>query len=264
MSQKASDDMNFWQHLEVLRFVILRICGVTLVCMLAAFIFKDEVFNIIFAPQKPDFITYAFFDRIALLMGGTPDASSFNIELINTGLTRQFMVHIQVALWVGIICASPYILVELFRFVSPALYSSERKYAVGVTLTGYLMFALGVLVCYFLIFPLTFRFLGTYQVSQQIANLISLESYIDTLTMLSLMMGIMFELPLLGWILAKFGLVSAALMRRYRRHAIVAILIAAAAITPTADALTLFLVALPIWLLYETTILVVAKTKKIG
>lgn len=256
--------MNFWQHLEVLRFVILRICGVTLVCMLVAFVFKDEVFSIIFAPKDPDFITYVFFDRIALLMGNTPDASSFNIELINTGLTKQFMVHLQVALWVGIICASPYILVELFRFVSPALYSSERKYAVAVTLTGYLMFALGVLVCYFIIFPLTFRFLGTYQVSEQIANLISLESYIDTLTMLSLMMGIMFELPLLGWIFAKFGLITATLMRHYRRHAIVAILIAAAAITPTADALTLFLVALPIWLLYETTILVVAKTKKVG
>lgn len=256
--------MSFWQHLEVLRFVILRICGVTLVCMLVAFIFKDEVFNIIFAPQDPDFITYAFFDRIAMMMGHSPDASSFSVELINTGLTRQFMVHIQVALWVGIICASPYIIVELFRFVSPALYSSERKYAVGVTLTGYLMFAIGVLVCYFLIFPLTFRFLGTYQVSKQVVNLISLESYIDTLTMLSLMMGIMFELPLLGWILAKFGIITAVLMRHYRRHAIVAILIAAAGITPTADALTLFLVALPIWLLYEATIFVVAKTKKAG
>lgn len=255
-----SDNLNFWQHLDVLRSMLLRIVGVVAVLMIVGFVFKEEVFQIIFAPRDSAFPTYRFFEYAASLMGYDSKVASFDVSLINTELTRQFMVHLKVSLWVGIIMASPYIIIELFRFVSPALYTAERRYAVGVTVSGYVMFIVGVLTSYFLIFPLTFRFLGTYQVSKEIANLISLESYIDTLTMLSLMLGLMFELPVVGWILAKFRLINVTLMRNYRRHAVVAILIVAAIITPTADALTLFLVALPIWLLYEVTIIVVAHT----
>ena len=159
----------------------------------------------------------------------------------------------------GILCASPYILYQLFRFVSPALYSNERKYVVRVVGSGYVMFMLGVLLSYFLIFPLTFRFLGTYQVSSDVENMIALQSYISTLILMSLAMGIVFEIPILSWLFAKLGFISADFMKRYRRHAVVIILIVAAVITPTSDIFTLSLVALPMWLLYEVSIWIVKR-----
>ncbi len=160
----------------------------------------------------------------------------------------------------GILCASPYILYQLFRFVSPALYVNERKYVVRVVGGGYAMFALDVAVSYFLIFPLTFRFLGTYQVSGEVENIIALQSYISTLMTMSLAMGLVFEIPILSWLFAKLGLLSDGFMRKYRKHAIVVILVVAAIITPTSDVFTLSLVALPMWLLYEISILIVNKT----
>ena len=155
---------------------------------------------------------------------------------------------------------SPYILYQLFRFVSPALYANERKYVVRVVGYGYIMFMVGVLISYFLIFPLTFRFLGTYQVSDQVENMISLQSYISTLLMMSLAMGIVFEIPILSWLFAKLGFISADFMRRYRRHAVVIILVVAAIITPTSDVFTLLLVSLPMWLLYEVSIWIVKRS----
>ena len=160
----------------------------------------------------------------------------------------------------GVLCASPYILYQLFRFVSPALYANERKYVVRVVGYGYIMFMVGVLISYFLIFPLTFRFLGTYQVSDQVENMISLQSYISTLLMMSLAMGIVFEIPILSWLFAKLGFISADFMRRYRRHAVVIILVVAAIITPTSDVFTLLLVSLPMWLLYEVSIWIVKRS----
>lgn len=160
----------------------------------------------------------------------------------------------------GILCASPYILYQLFRFVSPALYVNERKYVVRVVGGGYAMFALDVAVSYFLIFPLTFRFLGTYQVSGEVENIIALQSYISTLMTISLAMGLVFEIPILSWLFAKLGLLSDGFMRKYRKHAIVVTLVVAAIITPTSDVFTLSLVALPMWLLYEISILIVNKT----
>ena len=164
------------------------------------------------------------------------------------------------ALCVGVLCASPYILYQLFRFVSPALYADERKYVVRVVGGGYAMFLLGVSISYFLIFPLTFRFLGTYQVSGEVENMISLQSYISTLMTMSLAMGLVFEIPILSWLFAKLGFLSAGFMRRYRKHAVVVILVVAAIITPTSDVFTLSLVALPMWLLYEVSIWVVSRT----
>ena len=149
---------------------------------------------------------------------------------------------------------------QLFRFVSPALYANERKYVVRVVGYGYFMFMVGVLISYFLIFPLTFRFLGTYQVSDQVENMISLQSYISTLLMMSLAMGIVFEIPILSWLFAKLGFISADFMRRYRRHAVVIILVMAAIITPTSDVFTLLLVSLPMWLLYEVSIWIVKRS----
>lgn len=154
----------------------------------------------------------------------------------------------------------PYVLYELFRFVSPALYARERKYAFRVVGSGYVMFMLGAALSYFLIFPLTFRFLGTYQVSSEVENQIVLESYIGTMMMLNLMMGIVFEIPVLSWLFAKMGFISASFLRKYRRHAVVILLVIAALITPTADIVTLILVGLPMYLLYEVSILVVTAT----
>ncbi len=137
---------------------------------------------------------------------------------------------------------------------------NERHYAVRVVGGGYVMFIIGLLVNYFLIFPLSVRFLGTYHVSSDVENLLSLQSYMDTLLMMSLVFGVVFEIPVISWLLAMFGLLKAEWMQRYRRHAIVVILIVAAVITPTADIFTLIIVSLPIWLLYEISIWIVKTT----
>ena len=161
------------------------------------------------------------------------------------------------ALYAGLLLASPYVLYQLFRFVSPALYENERRYAVWIVLSAYLMFIVGTAVNYLLIFPLTVRFLGTYQVSADVDNMLTIQSYVDTLIGMSLVMGVVFELPVVSGLLGRMGLVSARLMKAYRRHAVVAILIVAAIITPTTDLFTLLIVALPIWLLYELSIAIV-------
>ena len=168
----------------------------------------------------------------------------------------------RMSMYAGLLCAAPYVLFELFRFISPGLYRQERRVALWITLSGYLMFMLGTLVCYLLIFPLTVRFLGTYQVSPNVSNMLTLQSYADTLVSMSLVMGVVFELPVLCAILARLGVISPTLMTRYRRHAIVAILVVAAIITPTTDVFTLLLVSLPIALLYEISIFIVKISKK--
>jgi sec-independent protein translocase protein TatC len=240
--------MTFWDHLDELRTVIIRSLVVTIVVAAVAFCLKDELFAVVLAPRSSDFITYR-------LMGVEP----FSIHLMNTGLTEQFMIHMKTAFYAGILVASPYVIYLLFRFISPALYDNERKYATALVSSGYVMFMLGTLLNYFLIFPLTVKFLGTYQVSDDVANMLTLQSYMDTLLMMSLVMGIVFELPVVSWILGKMGLVNAKMMRAWRKHAIVAILVVAAIITPTTDAFTLIVVSLPIWLLYEVSIFIVKK-----
>ena len=237
--------MTFWDHLDELRGVIIRALLVTAVAAAVAFCLKEELFAIVLAPRSGDFITYQ-------VLG----VESFKISLMNTGLTEQFMVHLKTACYVGVLVALPYIIYALFGFIAPALYDSERKYATLLCGSGYLMFMLGTAVNYLLIFPLTVRFLGTYQVSPDVANMLTLQSYMDTLLMMNLVMGIVFELPVVSWILGKMGLINRQMMRSMRRHAIVVILIVAAIITPTTDAFTLFVVALPIWLLYEVSILI--------
>lgn len=256
----STDKQSFWEHLDVLRAAIVRIVAVAVVFGIAAFCFKEELFAVVLAPKDDGFVTYRLFNRIAAWAGG--ETGSFAVQLINTGLAQQFIIHMKTALCAGVLCASPYILYQLFRFVSPALYADERKYVVRIVGGGYAMFVVGVMVSYFLIFPLTFRFLGTYQVSGDVANLITLDSYISTLVLMCLSMGIVFEIPILFWLFAKLGFLSAGFMRRYRKHAIVIILVVAAIITPTSDVFTLSLVALPMWLLYEVSIWIVNKTKQ--
>lgn len=251
---------SFWEHLDVLRTILIKVSIVTVSFGVVAFLLKEEVFAIVLAPKNADFITYKV---IGLLGGKISDStlSYFSVQLINTGLAEQFIIHMKTAMCVGVLCASPYIIYQLFRFVSPALYAEEQKYAIRVVTGGYVMFLLGVLLTYYMIFPLTFRFLGTYHVSDDVSNLISLSSYISTLSVMSLCMGIVFEIPVLSWLFAKMGLISASFMRHYRKHAIVIIMIIAAIITPTSDIFTLSLVALPMIILYEFSIFIIRDNK---
>jgi sec-independent protein translocase protein TatC len=243
--------MTFWDHLDELRGVIVRMLLVIMLVAIVAFVMKDELFTVVLAPRTSDFITYR-------LMGVEP----FEIHLMNTGLTEQFMVHLKTAVYAGVLVASPYIIYLLFGFVAPALYEKERHFATLLCVSGYLMFMLGTALNYLLIFPLTLKFLGTYQVSEDVANMLTLQSYMDTLLMMNLVMGIVFELPVVSWLLGRMGVINAQMMQAMRRHAVVAILILAAIITPTTDAFTLFVVALPIWLLYELSIVIVRMTKQ--
>lgn len=245
--------MTFWDHLDELRTVLLRSGVVVIVFALIAFCFRDELFAVVLAPKEDDFCVYQLFRRFAEL-------PAFHVDLINTALARQFIIHLQMSFSAGIIAASPYLLFEVFRFISPALYSNERRYFTPALCGSYLMFVAGALVSYFLIFPLTFRFLGTYQVSPDVPNLVSLDSYVSTLLSLTLAMGLVFELPVVCWILGKMGILTAPMMRAVRRQAVVVILVAAAIITPTGDAFTLLVVSLPIWMLYELSVLLLPRS----
>ena len=241
----------FWDHLDVLRSCIIKIIVATLLLSIVCFSLKDLLFSIVLAPTEPDFITYK-------LLGMHPQ----KIGLMNIGLTEQFMIHMKTALYAGILLASPYILYQIFCFVSPGLYENERKYAVRVVGGAYVMFILGTLLNYFVIFPMTVHFLGTYQVASDVANMLTLQSYMDTLLLMNLVMGVVFELPVVCWLLACLGLLNDRFMRTYRRHAIVVILIISAIITPTSDVFTLMVVALPIWALYEVSIIIVKRAQR--
>ena len=243
----SEQDLTFWEHLDVLRGGLIRCLVAVTGCAIVAFVLKEQLFDLVLWP---------------LLDHLSGDSAFAPIALINTGLAQQFIVHMRVALAVGALAVSPYILYELVRFVSPALYPNERRASLPAVLAGYAMFILGVAVSYLLIFPFTFRFLGTYQVQADVQNLIALDSYVSTLLILSLMMGVLFELPVLCWLLAKLGLLRSEPMRRYRRHAIVVIVILSAVITPTGDLFTLSLVSVPVYVLYEAGICVVKRVEK--
>ena len=202
--------MTFWDHLDELRGVIIRSLLVTAVAAAVAFCLKEELFAIVLAPAKNDFLTYKLLGISAFppSLGG----AGGGLHLMNTGLTEQFMVHLKTACYAGLLVASPYIIYVLFGFVSPALYDREKKYATLLCGSGYLMFMLGTAINYLLIFPLTVRFLGTYQVSPDVANMLTLQSYMDTLLTMSLVMGIVFELPVVSWVLGKMGLINRQMM----------------------------------------------------
>lgn len=239
--------MTFWDHLDALRAVLLRCGVVVIVIAVVAFGFRDELFDILLAPKESDFCIYRLFRVFSEL-------PNFHVELINTALARQFIIHMQISFAAGVVVASPYLLFEVFRFIAPALYPNERKAMLPAIGGSYLMFIVGSLVSYFVIFPLTFRFLGTYQVSADVPNMITLDSYISTLISLTLAFGLVFEMPVVCWILGRLGILTAPMLRAVRRHAIVVILVVAAIITPTGDPVTLFLVSCPIWGLYEASI----------
>ena len=246
-----TEPQTFWDHLDVLRASLIRMAIVVTGFTVVAFLMKDTLFSIVLAPRSSHFVTYQ-------LLG----AEAFTLHFMNTGLTEQFMIHVRTALYAGVLLASPYILYELFRFVSPGLYANERRYTVWIVGAAYLMFIIGTFVNYFVVFPMTVHFLGTYQVSPDVANMLTLQSYIDTLLGMSLIMGVVFELPVVCAVMGRMGLITNRMMTAYRRHAIVAILVVAAIITPTTDIFTLMVVSLPIYLLYELSIQIVRITKR--
>jgi sec-independent protein translocase protein TatC len=252
--------MTFWDHLEALRKVLFNVVLIIVIAAIVVFCFKEILFDIILAPSNSDFILYRAVVSIGDIFGlDLKSIQDFNVDLFSTTLTAQFMIHLKIAFYFGLIVAMPYVLYQLYCFVSPALKQIERKYTVGVVTWSYLLFMMGVLLNYFVIFPLAFRFLGTYQVSEEVPNIITLESYTGMLLTLTMMMGILFELPILSWFLAELGLINADFMKKYRRHAFVAILIVGAVITPTTDIFTLMIVSVPIYILYEASISIVGR-----
>lgn len=255
---EPDSDASFWDHLEALRGVILNGIAVVVLFSVVAFFFKDLLFDIVLAPQSSEFVSYRLLDSLLLKLGFAP-LPPFGVALINTGLAQQFMLHVKVALYAGLLCSSPYLIYRCFSFISPALYRSERRRAVLLTVGGYLLFITGAAVSYFVVFPLTFQFLGTYQVAPEIPNMIDLESYISTMLFMSFCLGVVFEIPVLACLMAMIGILKPEHMTRYRRHAIVVILTVAAVITPTQDVFTLLVVSLPMWLLYELSIMLVKK-----
>ena len=254
------DVSSFWDHLDVLRKVLFRCLIAWVIGAAAAFCFKTALFDLLFAPSRDDFISYRGLAWLCEKTGWQSlHPGNFEASFINTELAAQFMMHIKVALGAGLVVISPYLIVQLYGFVAPALYDKEKRHAAPIIIWGTLLFLLGVLMNYFIIFPFAFRFLNNYQVYSEVHNQISLSSYVSNLLMLSLLMGILFEIPIVNYLLAKAGLLQAETLKKYRRHAIVGIAIVAAVITPTGDAVTLTLVTLPIYLLYEASIIIVKR-----
>lgn len=248
--------MTFGDHLEVLRRMLCRIIAVVAALMIVIFCFKDVTFSLLLAPSKSDFITYQWLAALCGKVGIDFNLEDYCVQLIATDLSSQFMTHVTASCNLALLIASPYIVFELFRFISPALYENERKYSVRVVLSVYLLFIVGVLMTYFVLFPISFRFLGTYQVAAEVTNNITIDSYIGTLSTLTLLMGVVFQLPVLTYFLAKMGIIDSDLLCKYRRHALVLIMIVAAIITPP-DLMTLAIVTIPMYLLYELSILII-------
>jgi len=205
-----------------------------------------------------DFLTYRALCKLSHLvgLGESLCMQTISFELINIQLSGQFTTHIWVSIVGGLILSSPYVLWEIWRFIKPALVDKEKKYTSGVVFFASLLFAIGILFSYYIVVPMTVNFLGNYQVSPLVKNTISMSSYISTVTVLTFVIGLVFELPIIIYFLTKIGLIGPAFMRKYRKHAVVVILIVAAIITPTSDIPTLVLVSMPLYVLYEASIFV--------
>ena len=259
-SDKNNGMLTFGGHLEVLRRMIFRILGVAGVTAIVVFCMKDQTWRILLAPSEWSFITYTWIENIIHDLGaGNFCFGKFHVDLIATDLSSQFMTHLTTSLYIGLLVASPYVLYELFRFVSPALFENERKYATRVIVAVYFLFIVGILINYFILFPISFRFLGTYQVAEQVRSTITLDSYISTFISLTLLMGIVFQLPVLAFILGKMGIIDFCLLSKYRKHAFLVIVTISAIITPGQDILTLTVVTLPLYFLYEVSLWIVKK-----
>ncbi|MDY6800198.1 MAG: twin-arginine translocase subunit TatC [Bacteroidota bacterium] len=258
-----SNNMTFLEHLEELRWHLIRAFASVIIVAIVAFIFSDIVFNhIILAPKNPDFFT----NKMLCFLGDKVKIPKLCInnepfQIINIKMAGQFTIHITISIFAGIIVAFPYIFWEFWSFIKPALYENELKHSSGAVTISSLLFIMGVCFGYFIIAPLSIHFLGSYNVSDQVLNQINLKSYIGTVTSVTLAAGVIFELPILIYFLSKAGLVTPEFLRKYRRHAIIIVMVLAATITPP-DIFSLILVTLPLLILYEAGIVISKKIVK--
>lgn len=261
--KKGEKEMSFLEHLEELRWHIIRSILAIVILMIAAFIFKNIIFDkIILAPKSPDFITARllcrlgeYFDTAALCINTHP------LNLINIKMSGQLTTHITVSLVAGLILAFPVVLWEFWQFFKPALKANEAKYAKGAVFAASMLFFVGVAFGYFLLAPLSIHFLSSYEISTDVVNQINIRSYIGTLTSICLATGVVFELPIITFFLTKIGLVTPTFMKKYRKHAIVVIFILSAIITPP-DVFSQTLVAIPLLILYEISIFISASVMR--
>lgn len=242
--------MSFWDHLDVLRGALIRMIVSVVLLSVVVFCFKSFVFDyLVLAPASGDFFVYK-------LLG-----VDFRMDLINIDISAQFFTHLKVSVILGIVLAFPYIIYEIWRFIAPALYANEIKAVRKAFGFASLLFYLGVAIGYLIVLPITLNFFQSYTVSDSVVNTITLQSYISMLTSMVLLFGLVFEFPTVLAVLSKMGIVHREMLRKYRKHAIVAILIVAAIITP-ADPFSMIIAALPLYLLYELSVLVCAKKKE--
>lgn len=255
----AGPSLTFWEHLEVLRWSIFRIAIAAVVAMVVIFIAMPYVFTgFVLGPTTSEFFLYKWLGSLGQLPF-LPDfaAGDFKVDIININVASQFMTHISTSFWFALVAIFPYIIYEVWRFVAPALYDNEKGSVRAAFLFGTVMFFVGCTISYCFIFPFTFRFLTEYQLSSEITNEISLNSYMSSFLGMVFIMGLVFELPLLVWLLSKIGVLHKGMLKHYRRHAVVVLMILAAFITPTGDPITLSLVFLPLYMLYEISVMVV-------
>ncbi|MAJ32388.1 MAG: twin-arginine translocase subunit TatC [Flavobacteriaceae bacterium] len=249
-------EMSFLDHLEELRWHLIRSIIAVLCIGIVAFVMKDFVFDtIIFGPKKMSFPTYRFFCSIGQFIGIESEfcADSLPFTIQNRTMAGQFSAHIWTSIWAGFILGFPYLLFELWRFISPGLYESERKYSKGFIFVASFLFFMGVLFGYYIVSPLSINFLGTYTVSQEVSNEIDISSFISTVRASVIACGIMFELPILIYFLTKIGLVTPEILRKYRKIAIVLVLLLSAVITPP-DVASQIIVTIPVVFLYQISI----------
>ena len=260
----SDNDMSFLDHLEVFRWHLIRSLFAILVFSVIAFIFKEVVFDLILlGPMNPNFLTYRVLCDISNFLGlnDTLCLKESPFILMNISMSGQFSTHISTSFFAGFIVAFPYVFWEIWSFVSPGLLSSETTLARGIVFFSSILFLVGILFGYYVIAPLSVNFLGSYQVSSIVANHISLSSFVSTVTTVSLVNGIIFELPILVYFLTKIGMLTPEFMRVYRKHAFVGTLILSAIITPP-DITSQILVSFPLILLYELSIKISARVIK--
>ncbi|MBP9704927.1 MAG: twin-arginine translocase subunit TatC [Chitinophagales bacterium] len=262
--RKARNEMSFIEHLEDLRWHIIRILLVIIFFAIFFLLYPQYIFDyVILAPKNPDFPTYRLFCYLGnyLHIDGLC-FTEFDYELFYLNLSSPFLLYIRIAIMGGAILAFPYILWEIWRFVKPALYENEMKNLGGIIFIATLLFYIGAFFGYFLLAPFSINFLANFQLSESIQNQFTFDSYLGILTGMVLWTGVIFEIPMIAYFLAKIGLLTREFMAAQRKFAFVFSLVLAAIITPSGDAFSLFLVATPLWVLYEVSIIVVMRVEK--
>ncbi|WP_353125527.1 twin-arginine translocase subunit TatC [Parapedobacter pyrenivorans] len=257
-------EMSFFDHLEVLRWHLIRSAIAVAVFMVVAFSFYDFIFDtIIMGPKDANFWTYRMMCKIADWVNA-PDFCVTEVPgtIINTQMAGQFILQINSSLIIAVMMGVPYLLYEVWLFVKPALNDLERKSASGFVFYASLLFALGVLFGYFIVVPLAMNFLANYSISTDISNTITIDNYLSFVATLTLGCGIVFELPMIIYILSKLGIMTPQFMRKSRQYAVVVILLIAAIITPTPDIITMLTVSFPMFLLYELSIIVASRVHR--